>query len=90
MNRKSIRVTTEPVNIVAGVPVGTSVVIQNTGSAVVCLFEGPVAELDSDAPTSELVGYPGFHARSSAVTSDPIWAWCNKGSSVPRRVLVNR
>ena len=69
-------------DIVAGIPVGTSVVIQNTGSALVFLFEGPMAELDSSAPTDELVGYPGFQAKSWTVTTDPIWAWCEEGSSM--------
>lgn len=69
-------------DVVAGIPVGTSVVIQNTGSALVFLFEGPMAELDSRVPTAELVGYPVFQVRSGTVTTDPIWAWCEEGSSV--------
>ena len=69
-------------DVVAGIPVGTSVVIQNTGSAVVILFEGAMVELDRRAPTAELVGYPIFQVRIWTVTTDPIWAWCEEGSSV--------
>lgn len=69
-------------SIVAGIPVGTSVVIQNTGSALAFLFKGPMEELDTRAPTAELVGYPVFQVRIWTVTTDPIWAWCEEGSSV--------
>ncbi|MCY3706860.1 MAG: hypothetical protein OXH08_15390 [Gammaproteobacteria bacterium] len=82
MNRTSVRVRTEAVDIVARIPVGTSVVIQNTGSALVFLFEGPMEELNSRAPTAELVGYPVFQVRSRTVKTDPIWAWCEEGSSL--------
>lgn len=39
-------------------------------------------ELNSRAPTAELVGYPVFRVRSRTVTTDPSWAWCEEGSSV--------
>ncbi len=90
MNRKSIRVNTEPADIVAGVPVGTSVVIQNTGSEAVRLLAGPMAEPGSRAPTAELVGYPGFQVETATVTNDPLWAWCDKGSSMLAVSLINR
>ena len=82
MNRVSIQILAEPANVVANIPAGTTVFIQNTGLETVFFFEGPIEELDDHASDSKLVGYPGFQTKSRTVTGSPIWGWCERGSSV--------
>lgn len=84
MNRSLIPVDSEPRNVFENIPAGTPVTVQNAGEGVVLLFEEQEANRGVGAKDDAIVleGYPGFRAKTLVVGSDPLWAWCEKGSSV--------
>ncbi len=82
MERKRIQVTREPRNIIEGIPLGTPVILQNTGEGDIFLFEGPGADPASEDDATVLVGYPAFRMATRHVGNDPLWAWRGDVSSV--------